>query len=307
MKFEILIRSLLYFAGAALVSASFTGCNSPESANQAQTAAATPAVPVSSGPHYDPAALSCDPFGGGATYVNLGLSAKLFYLPPGAPHYTTVGDYLTHGLQLPVDIFFAQVNVPTRLFSAGFPSQAGPAFATPEGDTLVEYFALRYQSRLQLGVNDTPGKYQIGILSDDGAIVSADLDGHGLQELLNNDGTHPSRFGCATRTVRFDNNTKLPIQLDYYQGPRYHIANILVWRQIPESADETTDASVLGDPACGLTGNETFFDFNQTPSRPTQTWLDLLSRGWKVIGPENYVLPDETPENPCCVGCTIGA
>jgi hypothetical protein len=302
MKFEMFLRSLLYLAGAALVGMSFVGCSSDGSATSQPLAAQT--APVT--PTYDPAALSCDPFGGGATYVNLGLSAKLFYLTASMPQYTDVEDYITKGIELPVDVFFAQVNVPTRLFTAGFPSQAGPAFTTPDGQVLLEYFALRYESVLQLGPHDAAGKYQIGILSDDGAILSVDQGG-GLSQFLNNDGTHPSRFGCATQTIRFDNSTQLPIQLDYYQGPRYHIANILVWRQISDDVDETKDPTVLSDPACGLTGNETFFDYTQTPSAPTQTWLDLLGRGWRVIAPENFALPGQTPVNPCCPGCTIGA
>ncbi|HUP57362.1 MAG TPA: hypothetical protein VM598_07920, partial [Bdellovibrionota bacterium] len=263
---------------------------------------------VARGPaKYDPRFLSCDPFGGSPSFVNYGLSAELHYLAPGERYYT-VGEYFAHGTRLPVDIFFSDVNVPTRPFSSGFPSQAGPSFTRPDGQVLVEFFALRYRSKLQLGPNDLPGKYQIALLSDDGSILSADLDGDGSPSpFLNNDGDHPSKLACATRTVRFDNSTRLPIQLDYYQGPKFHIANIILWRHIPESQDEEANPSILSDAQCGNSGNALFFDSTQTPPTPQTAWIDLLSRGWKVLERENYLLSEEHPQNPCCPGCDIGA
>ena len=49
-----------------------------------------------------------------------------------------------------------------------------------------------------------------------------------------------------------------------------------------------------------MSGNSTFFDSTQTPSAPMPTYNAMLSRGWKVIAPANYLLPQATGGvNPC--------
>lgn len=288
---------------AALLAVSLTACQGADASKISQEAQT--AAPQRS---YDPSKLSCNPFGGGAPiYYNQGLNAQLYYLRDGQPNYSNVNDMIANGTHLDVDLFFSDVNVPTRLFSQGFPSQAGPLLRTAEDRVLVEWFALRYKSVVRLGPNDRAGQYQFAILADDGAMLRADLNGNGIyQDVVNDDGLHPSKVACAPHSVRMDSSTQMPIQLDYYQGPRYHIANILMWREVDSSVDEATHPEVLADAACGVAGNDTWFNFNVTPTVPRDPFIQMLNRGWKVMSADNFLLPYEAPVNPCCTTCGLG-
>ena len=248
---------------------------------------------------YSKASLSCNPVSSGSNYAidyNLGLAARLYYSPAGQPHYSKVEDYITKGKDLGVDLFFNQVNVIPTYFSEGFPSEAGPAFETPDGTVLMEWFGIRYNSLLRLTANQQPGDYQLAILSDDGVIVSASVDGSGkLTPLINNDDVHATKMGCATSAITMSADSHIPIQIDYFQGPRYYITNMLLWRRIP---DRTVASSPI-DPSCGLTGENSFYDSTKRPSVPNQNFQDLLNRGWEVVPPENFLLPMQNPLNPC--------
>ncbi|MGE4232530.1 MAG: fibronectin type III domain-containing protein [Bacteriovoracia bacterium] len=240
----------------------------------------------------------CDPFsgsGGIQTGLSHGVFADLKFLDDTQPHYTTVGDYQTYGNVVNANLFFSKIDVPTRKFDRGFVDQDGNTLLNQNGNTLYEYFSLRFQSVVRLFGADRPGNYQFAVLADDGAVLQID-DGSGFRTLVNNDGTHPSKLVCASAPVYFDGSTRLPIKIDYYQGPRYHISLILLWREWTGSAS---------DPACGMSGNSTFFDFNNVPSTPTTTWTNLLSRGWKVLSPENYELPATIANNPCATESTL--
>jgi hypothetical protein len=239
----------------------------------------------------------CDPFGSGnpAAGSNYGLIANLWYVPPGARTYDNVADYQANGTRLDATLYFNQLNVPTRAFDRGFQTQNGTILTTPAGDTLYEYFSLRFESEIRLTDHDQPGRYQFAVLADDGAVLYVNDDGMGYRALVDNDGTHPTRLGCATEGIDMDYETFLPIALDYYQGPRYHIALMVLWRKLPDGNQSYNDV------ACGLEGNERFFDSNFSPSVPKQTWLDMLQRGWRVVAPQNYMLPLTAPENPCDV------
>lgn len=238
----------------------------------------------------------CNPFGD-QTRPNkdAGLWAQLYYLVNGQPHYSRVADYQSHGYHAEVDLFFNNLDVPTRRFDRGFMTQDGQTLKTPNGDTLYEWFSLHFEAVLRLGNSDPAGRYQFALLSDDGSVMSIDTNGEGSTQLINNDGLTPTRLRCASKTVWMDNSTRLPIKIDYFQGPRHHIGLILLWRQLPG----TVDGPELADSACGVSGNESFFDYNQTPSAPSQRWIDLLGRGWKVLTPENFKLPDHVLQNPC--------
>ena len=117
---------------------------------------------------------------------------------------------------------------------------------------------------------------------------------------INNDGDHPTRMGCATNLVNMTRRTKLEVDLTYYQGPRYHISNILLWRLVP-------NGSLAGqDSECGKAGNNYFFDPNQS-SAPLAPYNGLLARGWKVLEPTNFWvvgsdLNASTNYNPCTQG-----
>lgn len=238
----------------------------------------------------------CDPFSGSDpvdTDVRHGIIANLKYLSDEMPRYTKATDYQSYGLPVDVDLFFSKLDIPTRPFDRGFVTQNGTVLKNQNGTTLYEYFSIHFESLLQLSETDRSTRYQFALLSDDGAVLRLNL-GNGYQTIVNNDGTHPSKFACADTPIEFDSFTQIPMSLDYYQGPRYHISLILLWREWSDDADFD-----WRDPACNTSGNSRFFNYNNNPPTPTQIYQDILARGWKVLNPSNFILPDEVRSNPC--------
>jgi len=261
----------------------------------------------------DPSTYVCNPMDDDENIAasGQGLRGMLYYLNPSQPRYTSVDDYFTYGTfaqainsatgQLTeIALYFNQIFVPTRPFDRGFVTNGGQTLQTPAGDTLYEYFAVRHEGRLQLG-SKAPGLYQMAILSDDGAKLHMDFGG-GFQNVVNNDGQHPTRMGCASMPVSLGVNDKLPMILDYNQGPRYHISLILMWRPWPDSPSSPGTPATLAeanDALCGQQGNSLYFDSTQNPPVPQAAYNSLLSRGWEVVENENYLLPEEEETNPC--------
>ncbi|MBY0470270.1 hypothetical protein K2X30_03815 [bacterium] len=241
----------------------------------------------------------CNPFGGGSSAGrNHGLKAKLSYAPSNATvHPQVLGDFLTMGTPVNVDLFFNDVFVPTRPFDSGFLTQAGNVLTTPNGDTLYEWFRIDFESNVVLGSSDPVGKYQFALMSDDGSLLKIKEFGQ-YNILVNNDRTTSSSLKCASRSVEMNASTMVPIQLGYFQGPRYHIALAVLWRQVPANLSPADEALFMVDQACDTYGNGQFFDSTQNPPAPSSVWNGMMSRGWKVLKSENYLLPGTTV-NPC--------
>jgi hypothetical protein len=237
----------------------------------------------------------CDPFNdSNPALVGHGIASTLYYLSDDQPRYTDVMDYINNGHQPEVTLYLNDINVPTRYFSNGFFTQGGELLLDQDGNALYEYFALQMEGGITLGPNDTEGDYQFSILSDDGSILNINDQGTGYYPLINNDGTHPTQMGCTTQSVHMTASTVVPFIYDYYQGPRYQIASVLLWRHMP------TDPTQVVDPYCGQEGNSLFYDWTQTPSAPQQAYLDLQSRGWQPLVQENYLLPAAMGNNNPC-------
>lgn len=235
----------------------------------------------------------CNPLNQSSTPVTVpsqGLKAQLWSLPSGSTIYHDVESMIQYGVPSDKNLFFSDIFVPTRMFTEGFPLQSGGSVKTDAGQTLIEYFALRYTGLLHLGPNEAEGDYQIGMLSDDGAIMTLS-DGQN-QYVLNNDGDHPTKMGCGP-VVHMTRSTQLSLQLDYYQGPRYHIALVPMWRMV--------NTSNPSDPLCNQNGNSLFFDPNNN-SMPLLAYNQLASRGWYPLGVANYSLAPEADYNPCTQG-----
>jgi hypothetical protein len=270
------------------------GCIPEDQATEGQTEIEIVPTPTPTPPP-DPDTYVCDPFadGAGSTDQDLGIQGSLFYREPDQPSFSSVYDYFEFGTEVTdVTLFFNQLNVPTRPFDRGFITQAGREIQTLNGDVLYEWFALHFEGRLQLSPADAPGDYQFALLADDGAVLQIDR-GAGLETIVDNDGTHPTRMGCSMEPVNFAAGDALSFVADYNQGPRYHIAMVVMWRPWPDNPDD------VDDPLCGRQGNSLFFDSNQDPPEPQSAYYDLLARGWKVLAPENYLLPETDEPNPC--------
>jgi len=264
-----------------------TGCELPVTTEVGETTvdAALPTPPVSLN-------TVCDPFGGGATQRDRGLKGEIYYLPENLPHYARVIDYIQNGNRVDANLYLNKISIPTRKFDDGFVTTQGEVLKTPEGNTLYEWFALRLDSNLKLSHSDRAGRYQFAILADDGAILKGKV-GDEWKMIVDNDGTHASRFVVSREPITFDHSTEIPIELQYYQGPRLHIAFTLLWREWPETGEDWLD------PMDGRSGNDLFFDYNQSPSAPKQAWHEILARGWKPVDASNFVLPQGAPQNNC--------
>lgn len=106
----------------------------------------------------------------------------------------------------------AKIDVSPRNFTSGFP--------TPKKQMIVENFAILFKAKLAL---HTPGVYTFELYSDDGAKLY--IDG---KLVVDNDGVHDPR------NRRFSIKLSAgfhPIEIHYFQGPRYQIA--LQWYYTP--------------------------------------------------------------------------
>jgi len=240
---------------------------------------------------YNLGKLICDPFDNERPPVGFdaGLQAELYYLKPGQERFNSVTEYIQKAKMSEQDLFFSEVNVPTRLFDTGFPLEIGDLIKNDSGEVLFEYFALRMKSKLKLSEGQPPGHYELAVLSDDGSILKIKEEGEYVT-YVDNDGDHPTKFGCGDG-ISMEPGKSHEIELSYYQGPRFHISVIPMWRRVDESGPQ-------GDPLCGKKGNRKFFDYKDN-SKPLKAYHDLLSRGWKPIAADNYELPTTSGYNPC--------
>lgn len=242
--------------------------------------------------------LICNPLSDApATQTNYekGIKAELSYLTAGMPRLYSSMDYIQFGKKSDQSIFLSDMNVPTRIFSEGFSNASGSVLKNDVGENLIEYFGLKMKTNLILTPADADGDYELALLSDDGSTLTL-KSGTGPEAdevLINNDGDHPTRMGCASRTIRLRRNVMQPIEVTYYQGPRYHISNVLIWRKSSTAAT---------DPLCNQLGNNLFYN-PDAQSEPQQAFKDLLSRGWSVVKPDNFMISTTKVDyNPCVSG-----
>lgn len=234
----------------------------------------------------------CDPFNNNNTQVmSQGVMGTLFHLTSTMPRMNKVEDYIHLGKKSDKTLFFADINVPTRIFSEGFSTQTTGVLVDDANNKLIEYFGIKFETTLQLSEADEEGNYELALLSDDGTRLKIkDPRTDTWREILNNDEAHETRLGCSTEVLPMTRRTQIPIEVTYFQGPRFHIANVLMWRK----------TSVAGqDPQCGVKGSKHFFNPDQA-SAPMTAYNELLARGWKPIAPQNFWL--DNTYNPCTQG-----
>ena len=260
----------------------------------------TPGQPLP--PLTSPERTICDPFNSNSPAArDRGVIANMVWLddtmPPrnGQPSIQRVADYFTIGNIVESTLYFDRLFVPTRAFDLGFMTETGDVILNHRNEPMYEYFALRFSGQLQLAANENPGLYQIAILSDDGAVMRVSNGSGGETTIISNDGEHSTRMACPLQTVNMQRDTKLPFTLDYYQGPRYHISLVVMWRPLPDGTDPDLP---VNDPRCGQSGNSLFFNSTVVPTAAKSPFYELLSRNWKVLENENYYFPEQA-SNPC--------
>jgi hypothetical protein len=242
----------------------------------------------------------CEPFGNtNSGDAQAGLKAELAYVNPTLGLDATTknsygaADYFSGASQFVVTetpIFLSQVNVPTQSFDKGFLLSNGSYLSDTAGNKLIEWFALKMQSILKLGDLDDEGDYEIATISDDGSRVflAPTLDGQ-QTEVVKNDGAHAATMQCGSAPITFSRSSRMPLTYYYNQGPRYHIANVMIWRKAVSSTTRY--------PLCGVTSITDYWDPNNA-SAPGKNWTQLQADGWKILGPDNFQLPD-SQINPC--------
>lgn len=234
----------------------------------------------------------CDPLAPGDNPgPNDGLKAELFYLNSTQPHYQRLEDYFSQGTKSSKFLFFSKVDVPTRIFNQGFPSETGSMLVNDLGENLIEYFALRFNSVLKLSDQDEEGEYELALLADDGAKLYVRNEAGVYDTLVDNDGDHSAKMGCGGK-IQMTKQSEKVVRLEYYQGPRNNIALIPLWRKVTPTT--------VPEPQCGVQSNSLYFDYNHG-STPRQAYLDMLARGWKPIAAANWHLPQSAVFNPCVV------
>jgi hypothetical protein len=226
---------------------------------------------------------------GDADYYRRGLRAHVYIPPAGfnSNDWLSLDRYLEPDVtQLPNVLYFFNLDVPTRPFDSGFPLFDGSLIQDNSLESLLEYFRIHFEGMVTLGPDNSEGDYEFAMLSDDGARLKMGVD---KQVIIDNPQDTPSKLMCATQRVHMRRGFEQPFDLEWFQGPRYHIANMLLWRKASDDAE----------PLCGSSGNDMWFDYNAGPYVPRQPFLDLQSRGWKVVGAENFRLPQDEVLNPC--------
>lgn len=244
----------------------------------------------------------CDPFdNSNIISATSGLQGTIHYLESFATTYTTSADVIANGRKKNADLFLNRLLVPTRVFETGFANDEGVGLKTADGDLLIEWFALNLNSKLKLGPDDQEGDYQLAIISDDGSTLNVQNANGNFEPLVDNEGKHPTKMACASKVIDMTNTTKLPMNLTYFQGPRYHIALNLMWRKVvrvPGGANE------LDEEQCGQEGNDHFFNVGTAtaPATPKAPYNDLLARGWKPLTAANFEL--QSGSNRCAATAT---
>lgn len=191
----------------------------------------------------------------------------------------------------PAIIYLPDVNVPTRHFENGFSTSRSTLIKDNQGQVLIEYFALKMESILQLGPNDPEGYYELATISDDGTVLQI-LENNKWVDVIQNDGPHSAQMSCMNRALHFTRNTKLPIRLYYNQGPRTEIANVLIWNFLGSSSHGSSSIRSY----CGQSSSQDFWTSHDSQEGP---WIQAIwQQGWKVISPVNFVLPNNET-NPC--------
>lgn len=183
------------------------------------------------------------------------------------PGYGLIGQVYVPGIVLermpdfgaltPIYTFITRnLDVPIREYTKGFP--------TPERQTVVENFAVRFRGVLAV---DTPGRYNFWLLSDDGSKLYINdtlvIDNDGIHGITRNKG----RKDLSTPSVKVHVSWSVdghftdigkhgsieltagthPIEIQYFQGPRYEIA--LQWfYQPPNSHRQIVPPEVIYRP-----------------------------------------------------------
>jgi hypothetical protein len=206
----------------------------------------------------------CDPMNDNGTQIidwQQGLQATLHYRGVSHPRWYKTDDYISKGQQSEQSLFFSDLFVPTRIFTNGFATQTSQTVKNDLGENLIEYFALKFKTKVRLGPRTPKGDYEIAALADDGVVVTQTTDLAAPKTILSGDSDHPTQLVCGASAISLDSDQGQNLEIKYYQGPRQHISLTLLWRPAQGQAE----------PLCGRSGNSFFFN-PDNKSEPTANY-----------------------------------
>ena len=231
----------------------------------------------------------------GSTDYFRGLSGSIKYQPRSCRQHEGAWNHLDdflnpEAVEIESKLYLSKLDVPTRAFDRGFPRLDGSMIQTEEGDDLHEYFSIEFRTELNLGEADESGWYEFAILSDDGVRMNFD---NSEEDYIDHGNKTPTKMHCASHSVYLEQGESLPATVDYFQGPRRHIALMLMWRKA-ESEDDAGH-----DELCGKADNNMYFTNHDAVPEPTQKFEGLVERGWSVVPAHIFRIPRDEYMNPC--------
>ncbi len=246
----------------------------------------SPPAPKAKNPESD-----CNPFAEGLTNCKNGLIGDLFYLSDDLIRakesiqnddsypQNQIAYYIKNGIRKKEPISFPRLYIPQRHYTQGLFMEGASPLTDNEGNLLIEHFALRLNGILRLNDSDPEGDYQLGIISDDGAIIEIQNQSGTYQVLVDNDGPHGTQLGCAKYRIHLTNKSRIPIRVSYFQGAPTQVALMLMWR--PWTRENSH---------CGEWGLDKYFgpgmdDFEN------YAYGELLDLGWKPLRESNLLQP----------------
>ncbi len=274
-----------------------TGGAAPVAASQPIPLPAAPIIQVpETTPSVPPVVAVCDPLNENSDSSKMAIQGELYYRtekpvvrPNGAlVSFDKVDDYIDFGKKVEgTMVFLNQVYTLTRMFDRGFESSTGQVLMNEKKEKLIEYFALKLESRIKLDANEEEGLYQLALLSDDGSILEVN-SGNGYEISVQNDKNHPTRLTCGS-IVQMKKGRSLPMKLKYYQGPKFHIALTLLWRKV-DQRNLSSKSDLCNGAEIERTGNDMWADVTKYPSTASAKFNQLISKeqGWKVLAPANF-------------------
>lgn len=96
------------------------------------------------------------------------------------------------------------------------------------------------------------------------------------ERLIDIDGFHSPRMVCSSKFIELSRDSKYPIRLRYYQGPRTAIALTLLLRKVSNTSGLQAGSK---DQACGSNVSSNYID------------SDLKQRGWFIPAENSFSFP----------------
>lgn len=238
----------------------------------------------------------CDPLTGNSTAEeSKGLVGNIRLIKPDVLESlkSNLQNYLNTetSYQVPnLTLFMSKVDVPKRSFDQGFASQDNQVLKV-NNEPLLEYFNVNLESELIVTQLSEVGEYEMAVISDDGSQLLVKEENNSDYRIYSqSNGQHSPRMICSSSNsgtseyLDFQLGKKLAVKINYFQGPRYHIALQYIWRKKTPGQTRSNYCGTIIDPT----------DF-----------ANMINEGWSIIPAHIFNLPENVVNTCKEVGETI--